>query len=142
LLDVPLGLLLDEPLEGLPPDDAEPGPASRDPSPDPAPDPAPELPAFSLPEVRAPLSPLPLSPWLLEPASLSDDDDFDPPLDDDRPLEARRSTLAQPEPLKTIDGADIALRIVPSAPHSGQNRGPASLMPWMTSVTRPQLRQA
>jgi hypothetical protein len=138
LLDVPLGLLLDEPLEGLPPDDAEPEPASRAPSPEPAP----ELPSFSLAEVRAPPSPLPLSPWLLEPASLSDGDDFDPPLDDDRPLEARRSTLAQPEPLKTIDGADIALRIVPSAPHSGQNRGPASLIPWMTSVTRPQLRQA
>jgi hypothetical protein len=138
LLDELLGLLLDEPLEGLPPDDPEPEPTSRDP----APDPAPELPAFSLAEVRPPRSPLPLSPWLVEPASLSDDDDFDPPLDDDRPLEARRSTLAQPEPLKTMDGADIALRIVPSAPHSGQNRGPASLMPWMTSVTRPQLRQA
>jgi hypothetical protein len=78
----------------------------------------------------------------LEPVDVegSDERDFDP-LDERPPLEDRRSTFAQPEPLNRTAGADSALRIVPSAPHSGQNRGPASLMPWMTSVTRPQLVQ-
>ena len=58
------------------------------------------------------------------------------------PLDDRRSTFAQPEPLNTIAGVDSSLRIVPSAPHSGQNRGPWSWMPWTTSVTRPQALQA
>jgi hypothetical protein len=57
------------------------------------------------------------------------------------PLEDRRSTFAQPEPLKTIAGLENAFRIVPSAPHSGQKRGPESLIPWMTSVVRLQLLQ-
>jgi hypothetical protein len=46
-----------------------------------------------------------------------------------------RSFLAQPEPLKWIAGVVNAFVILPSAPHSGQNRGPWSSIPWMTSVT-------
>jgi hypothetical protein len=41
-------------------------------------------------------------------------------------LTAERSFLAQPLPLKWTVGAAIALRIVPSAPHDGQNAGPDS----------------
>jgi len=44
-----------------------------------------------------------------------------------------RSFLAQPVPLKWIVGAAIALRIVPSAPHDGQNVGPESWTPWRMS---------
>jgi hypothetical protein len=62
--------------------------------------------------------------------------------DDPLPDVPRRSSLAQPEPLKTIEGLDTAFRMEPSAPHAGQNRGPSALMPWMTSVTRPQTVQA
>jgi hypothetical protein len=54
-------------------------------------------------------------------------------------LLVRRSFLAQPEPLKWIAGVVNAFVIVPSAPHSGQNRGPWSLIPWTTSVRWPQL---
>jgi hypothetical protein len=46
----------------------------------------------------------------------------------------RRSFLAQPDPLNTIDGALIALRSLPSAPHAGQNCGPGSFIPWRISV--------
>jgi hypothetical protein len=60
----------------------------------------------------------------------------------DDPLDERRSTLAHPEPLNTIAGRESAFRIVPSAPHSGQNRGPDSLIPWITSVVLPQWLQA
>jgi hypothetical protein len=45
-----------------------------------------------------------------------------------------RSFLAQPEPLKWIEGAENCLRIVPSAPQDGQNLGPASLIPWRMSA--------
>jgi hypothetical protein len=48
-----------------------------------------------------------------------------------------RSFLAQPDPLKTIAGGANPFRIVPSAPHSGQNRGPSSLIPWRMSVLCP-----
>jgi hypothetical protein len=54
---------------------------------------------------------------------------------------AWRSFLAQPEPLKTIVGGANVLRIVPSAPQAGQNRGPSSLMPRMMSVRWPQALQ-
>jgi hypothetical protein len=47
-----------------------------------------------------------------------------------------RSFLAQPLPLKWIDGAEKTFVIVPSAPHSGQKRGPSPSMPWTTSVSR------
>jgi hypothetical protein len=66
----------------------------------------------------------------------------DPPASDDElaaafvlvELADERSFFAQPEPLKWTVGVDSALRIVPSVPHDGQNRGPSSLMPWITSV--------
>jgi hypothetical protein len=50
-----------------------------------------------------------------------------------------RSFFAQPEPLNTIAGGANAFVIVPSAPHSGQNFGPLSWIPWTTSVRWPQL---
>jgi len=46
-----------------------------------------------------------------------------------------RSFLAQPEPLNTIAGADIAFRT--GAPQTGQLVGPAAWTPWITSVTCP-----
>jgi hypothetical protein len=49
-----------------------------------------------------------------------------------------RSFFAQPLPLKWTAGATNAFVMVPSAPHSGQNFGPWSLIPWITSVTRRQ----
>jgi hypothetical protein len=52
-----------------------------------------------------------------------------------------RSFLAQPLPLKCTAGVLKPLCSVPSAPHAGQKRGPSALMPWMTSVTRPQALQ-
>jgi hypothetical protein len=58
--------------------------------------------------------------------------------DPDRAAAAdRRSFLAQPEPLKWIEGAEIALRTGPE-PHSGQLVGGASWTPWITSKRRPQ----
>jgi hypothetical protein len=45
-----------------------------------------------------------------------------------------RSFFAQPEPLKWMAGDASCFFIVPSAPHSGQKRGPESWTPWMTSV--------
>jgi len=54
------------------------------------------------------------------------------------PLELERSFFAQPEPLNTTAGAANALRSVPSAPQTGQNRGAGTSMPWMTSVVCPQ----
>ena len=54
-------------------------------------------------------------------------------LADRRALEAR-SFLAQPDPLNRNVGVVKPFRIVPSAPQAGQNRGPSSWMPWMTSV--------
>jgi hypothetical protein len=85
-----------------------------------------------------------VEPPSAEPAPLALE--VDPDFGDDRlePAPAddeRRSSFAQPEPLNTTAGAVIALRIVPSAPQFGQNRGPWSLIPWMTSVTRPQAPQ-
>ena len=52
---------------------------------------------------------------------------------------AARSFFAQPEPLYRMAGVLMPFRSVPSAPQFGQNRGPASLIPWMTSVRCPQL---
>jgi hypothetical protein len=51
----------------------------------------------------------------------------------------RASTFAQPDPLKTMDGIDNALRIVP--PHSTHVSGPGASMPWTTSTRRPHARQ-
>lgn len=55
--------------------------------------------------------------------------------------ELERSFLAQPEPLKWTAGGANALRSVPSAPQAGQNRGPGSLIPWITSVRPAQFEQ-
>jgi hypothetical protein len=55
---------------------------------------------------------------------------------------AERSFFAQPDPLKWTVGGAKALRIVPSAPHAGQKRGPGASIPWITSVTCRQLVQA
>ena len=49
-------------------------------------------------------------------------------------LAAPRSFFAHPEPLKWIVGGANCLRIVPSAPHDGQNCGPGSLIPWRMSA--------
>jgi hypothetical protein len=52
-----------------------------------------------------------------------------------------RSFFAQPVPLKWIAGAVNPFVIVPSAPHSGQKRGPCSWIPWITSVRWRQAAQ-
>jgi hypothetical protein len=57
------------------------------------------------------------------------------------PLVEDRSFLAQPEPLKWIAGVASALRIPPSNPQLGQKRGPASLIPWITSTRCWQFEQ-
>ncbi|MEO8273108.1 MAG: hypothetical protein ABI620_03495 [Chloroflexota bacterium] len=89
------------------------------------------------------LSPLPGPSALVDDPSLaapSADDEL--PADLERaPLVDDRSFFAQPEPLKWTVGVDNAFFIVPSAPQEGQNRGPASLMAWMTSVTCRQFEQ-
>jgi hypothetical protein len=54
---------------------------------------------------------------------------------------ARRSFLAQPDPLKWTAGAAMALRTGP-APHSGQDAGGSAWTPWMTSNLRPQAAQS
>jgi hypothetical protein len=54
---------------------------------------------------------------------------------------AARSFFAHPEPLNTIAGGAKPLRSDPSAPHSGQNRGTGSWIPWRISVFCPQLEQ-
>jgi hypothetical protein len=55
---------------------------------------------------------------------------------------ARRSFFAQPEPLNTTAGATMPFRSVPSAPHSGQNVGADSLIPWRISVRLPHAEHA
>jgi hypothetical protein len=52
-----------------------------------------------------------------------------------------RSFFAQPVPLKWIAGAANCLRMVPSAPHDGQKRGPGSWIPWRMSARWSQLEQ-
>jgi len=56
-------------------------------------------------------------------------------------LDDERSFFAQPDPLKWTAGVVSALRSVPSAPQFGQNFGPGSLMPWITSVRCRQVAQ-
>ena len=70
---------------------------------------------------------------------LSDLESLVPPLSFERAAARElepRSFFAQPLPLKWIDGAEKTLVIVPSAPHSGQKRGPSASIPWTTSVSR------
>ncbi len=90
-------------------------------------------------------------PEALEPDFESPPDDESPladeesePVEESAPEELRdlpgdevaeRSFFAQPEPLKWTAGVAHALRIVPSLPQFGQNRGPGSLIPWITSTT-------
>jgi hypothetical protein len=54
---------------------------------------------------------------------------------------ARRSFLAQPDPLKWTAGAAIALRTGPN-PHNGQDAGGSAWTPWITSNRRPQAAQS
>jgi hypothetical protein len=54
---------------------------------------------------------------------------------------ARRSFLAQPDPLKWTAGAEIALRTGPE-PHNGQDAGGSAWTPWITSNRRPQAAQS
>ena len=67
----------------------------------------------------------------------------DPASDLERDFELllERSFFAHPEPLKCTAGRPKAFRRVPSAPQAGQNRGPGSLIPWITSVRSPQFEQ-
>jgi hypothetical protein len=74
----------------------------------------------------------PLSPSL---------EDVSPSPDDRLFTAARRSFLAQPEPLKWTAGAANALRTGPE-PHNGQCSGGPSWTPWMTSNRRPQAAQS
>lgn len=75
-------------------------------------------------------------PPSLDPSPLESSDDNAPaPV-----FAARRSFLAQPEPLKWIAGAAMALRTGPF-PHSGQLVGGSSWSPWITSKRRPQAAQ-
>ena len=82
--------------------------------------------------------PLPVDPW---PASV---DSWPPSVDSWPPSVelfeaalARRSFLAQPEPLKWTAGAAMALRIGPE-PHKGHAAGGSAWTPWITSNRRPQ----
>ena len=47
-------------------------------------------------------------------------------------LVVERSFFAQPLPLNTIEGAEIALR-TGLAPQIGQAEGPSAVTPWITS---------
>ena len=91
---------------------------------DPGPDPA---------LVRSP-SDFSLEPFACDPPppEPSLDDRSDRSLEDDG--RDGRSLRAQPEPLYRTAGIPKPLRIVPSLPHDSQNRGPGSLIPWMTSA--------
>ena len=73
----------------------------------------------------------PASVALLEPA------DSDDPLDGAGRLVEDRSFFAQPLPLNTIDGAEIALR-TPLLWQTGQWLGPSAWTPWITSNRWPQ----
>ena len=122
------------------------------PEPEPPPDSEPPFDSEPPPDSEPPLDSEPLfdsdARSLDELGSAELDPDAPSPpertLDDRVPLDdpEERSFFAQPDPLKCTAGVLKPFRIVPSAPHSGQKRGPWSLMPWITSVTRPQLVQA
>ena len=92
-------------------------------------------------------SPEPESPLVFEPALVEPSADPSPLALPDSSffraerLDEPRSFLAQPVPLKWTDGAENTFVIVPSDPHSGQNRGPSASMPWTTSVRRWQWEQ-
>jgi hypothetical protein len=131
---------------------------SPEPEPDPELEPEPELEPDpvadedELPEpsaffVGAGLLSVPVDFSLDDPPSVADEPSDEPPAlvslvsplsferAAARTLEPR-SFFAQPLPLKWIDGAEKTFVIVPSAPHSGQKRGPSASIPWTTSVSR------
>ena len=105
------------------------------------------------PDLSAPEEPDgPPEPDLSEPDDPESADPPPPPPSDPRPerrrapaaaasdpdlllVEARRSTFAQPDPLKRIAGATNALRV--GAPHTGHSVGPASCTPCITSTRWP-----
>lgn len=99
--------------------------------------------ASELPDEEPPLPALePVDVSLFEPdvVVVSDESSrFELP-DPEPVLPARRSFLAQPDPLKWIAGAAKTLRTGP-LPHNGQLVGPLSFRPWMTSNRRPQAEQ-
>jgi hypothetical protein len=64
-----------------------------------------------------------------------------PPADRDA-LEAPRSFLAHPDPLKWIVGGANSLRIVPCAPQDGQKCGPGSFRPRRMSTRWSHAEQA
>ncbi|HEY8239043.1 MAG TPA: hypothetical protein VIF63_06385 [Candidatus Limnocylindrales bacterium] len=110
--------------------------------------PSPDPPSFDSPPLEAapeavsfesppPDEPSPDEPSPDEPSP----DEVDPDLERELLLVDDRSFFAQPEPLKWTAGVVIALRNVPSAPQFGQNLGPESLMPWITSVRCRQVAQ-
>jgi hypothetical protein len=124
------GVFLD--LDELPPE-LPPDPASFD-------SPPPDVP---WPDERSPEA---LSPEELSPDEPSPDEPSPEELEPDLArvplvLVDDRSFFAQPEPLKWTAGVVSALRSVPSAPQFGQNLGPGSLMPWITSVRCRQVAQ-
>jgi hypothetical protein len=102
-----------------------------------------ELPELSVFVVGAGLLSVPVDFSPDEPPSVEDEPSdlvsLVPPLSLERAAARElepRSFFAQPLPLKWIDGAEKTFVIVPSAPHSGQKRGPSASIPWTTSVSR------
>jgi hypothetical protein len=75
----------------------------------------------------------------LDPASvgLFGAEESDDPLDGAGRLVDDRSFFAQPLPLNTTDGAEIALR-TPPLWQTGQWLGPSAWTPWITSKRWPQ----
>jgi hypothetical protein len=90
-------------------------------------------------EVELELEPTP--PSSAPPAGAGDAESLPDPAREVLDAADARSFFAHPEPLKWTAGVLKPLRIVPSAPHSGQKRGPGSLIPWITSASRRHLPQ-
>jgi len=117
-------------------------------SPEPSPEPSPDATAVPVPTSSdddpsrpepsppdaSPPERWPSVPWPSDPSSLVPE-----PAPERTP--ARRSFLAQPDPLKWTAGAWIALRTGPE-PHTGQDAGGSAWTPWMTSNRRPQAAQS
>jgi hypothetical protein len=109
--------------------DGEPDPSELD---DVSPELAPGLPPPPSGELSdAPPDVLSVPPWPSDEAALAD-----PGV-----AVARRSFLAQPEPLKWTAGAANALR-TRSLPQAGQADGPSTWTPCITSKRRPQAEQS
>jgi hypothetical protein len=81
---------------------------------------------------------------VLVPSPDDESDEPSPPSPPDAVAEAglaRRSFLAQPDPLKWTAGAANALRTGPE-PQSGQTAGGSSCRPWIVSNRRPHAAQS